>query len=88
VVRTELLRSLDGTYASLSTQFLKTLLSIWWFVSKNSIQAAQTTIYLAIDKQFDTTTRQYFSDCAKARTTAAAMDDASAARLWHDKFIY
>ncbi|XP_072535812.1 retinol dehydrogenase 12, like isoform X2 [Salminus brasiliensis] len=50
--------------------------------TKTSVQGAQTTIYCAVAPELETESGKYYSDCAPASCSAAAMDDEMAKRLW------
>lgn len=50
--------------------------------TKTSVQGAQTTIYCAVAPELDTESGKYYSDCAPANCTQAALDDDMAQRLW------
>ncbi|XP_062848260.1 retinol dehydrogenase 12, like isoform X1 [Trichomycterus rosablanca] len=50
--------------------------------TKTSVQGAQTTIYCAVAPELETESGKYYSDCAPASCSSAAMDDDTAQRLW------
>ncbi|XP_065114630.1 retinol dehydrogenase 12, like [Paramisgurnus dabryanus] len=50
--------------------------------TKTSVQGAQTTIYCAVAPELDKESGKYYSDCAPANCTQAALDDDMAQRLW------
>ncbi|KAG7336116.1 hypothetical protein KOW79_000809 [Hemibagrus wyckioides] len=50
--------------------------------TKTSLQGAQTTIYCAVAPELETESGNYYSDCAAASCSSAAMDDDMAQRLW------
>ncbi|XP_055038921.2 retinol dehydrogenase 12, like [Misgurnus anguillicaudatus] len=50
--------------------------------TKTSVQGAQTTIYCAVAPELDTESGRYYSDCAPANCSQAALDDDMAQRLW------
>ncbi|CAM4723564.1 unnamed protein product [Leuciscus chuanchicus] len=50
--------------------------------TKTSVQGAQTTIYCAVAPELETESGKYYSDCAPAKCSRAAMDDETAQRLW------
>ncbi|KAG1944271.1 retinol dehydrogenase [Pimephales promelas] len=50
--------------------------------TKTSVQGAQTTIYCAVAPELETESGKYYSDCAPAKCSRAAMDDEMAQRLW------
>jgi retinol dehydrogenase 12 len=45
-------------------------------------RGAKTIVYLATSPEVASVSGGYFADCRAATPTAAAQDDASAARLW------
>ncbi|TRZ02621.1 hypothetical protein DNTS_018260 [Danionella cerebrum] len=56
-----------------------------WFAkpfTKTSVQGAQTSIYCAVEPELSTESGKYYSDCAPAKCSHAAMDDEVAQRLW------
>ncbi|KAB5586759.1 hypothetical protein PHYPO_G00005250 [Pangasianodon hypophthalmus] len=56
-----------------------------WLVkpfTKTAVQGAQTTIYCAVAPELETESGNYYSDCAPASCSSAAMDDDMAQRLW------
>ncbi|KAI4871240.1 hypothetical protein NFI96_019763 [Prochilodus magdalenae] len=56
-----------------------------WFIkpfTKTSVQGAQTTIYCAVAPELEAESGKYYSDCAPASCSAAAMNDETAVRLW------
>ncbi|KAL6488703.1 hypothetical protein MHYP_G00024440 [Metynnis hypsauchen] len=56
-----------------------------WLVkpfTKTAVQGAQTTIYCAVAPELETESGKYYSDCAPASCSNAAMDDTTAQRLW------
>ncbi|XP_060778124.1 retinol dehydrogenase 12, like [Neoarius graeffei] len=74
VVQTELWRHLNGPQQA-----------VMWLIkpfTKTSIQGAQTTIYCAVAPELETESGSYYSDCAPASCSNAAMDDDMAQRLW------
>lgn len=50
--------------------------------TKTSVQGAQTSIYCAVAPELDKESGKYYSDCAPANCTQAALDDDMAQRLW------
>ncbi|XP_060726030.1 retinol dehydrogenase 12, like isoform X2 [Tachysurus vachellii] len=50
--------------------------------TKTSLQGAQTTIYCAVAPELETESGKYYSDCAPANCSSAAVDDDMAQRLW------
>ncbi|KAI7792714.1 putative retinol dehydrogenase 12-like [Triplophysa rosa] len=74
VVQTELWRHLN-----------KPQQAVMWMVrpfTKTSVQGAQTTIYCAVAPELETESGKYYSDCAPANCSQAALDDDVAQRLW------
>ncbi|XP_073686613.1 retinol dehydrogenase 12, like [Garra rufa] len=74
VVQTELWRHLN-----------KPQQAVMWMAkpfTKSSVQGAQTTIYCAVAPELETESGKYYSDCAPAKCSQAAMDDEVAQRLW------
>lgn len=74
VVQTELWRHLNRVQQG-----------VMWMAkpfTKSSVQGAQTTIYCAVAPELETETGKYYSDCAPATCSNAAMDDDMAKRLW------
>ncbi|KAG9276478.1 retinol dehydrogenase 12, like [Astyanax mexicanus] len=74
VVQTELWRHLNRAQQG-----------VMWMVkpfTKTSVQGAQTTIYCAVAPELETESGKYYSDCAPASCSNAAMDDDMAKRLW------
>jgi len=55
---------------------------IWWCITKNLEQSAQTSIYLASDRHLDHVTGKYFSDCKERLSSKRSRDEQSAKRLW------
>jgi hypothetical protein len=71
---------------------------IWWCLTKNLEQSAQTSIYLATDRHLDHTTGKYFrlvihsilltmnieffSDCKERLSSKPSRDEQAAERLW------
>ncbi|RUS76525.1 hypothetical protein EGW08_015718 [Elysia chlorotica] len=49
---------------------------------KSPAQGAQTSIRLAVDPSLETVSGKYFSDCKDTKTSAAALDENVAKRLW------
>ena len=49
-----------GDYQFLLSGLLYVLMPLWWCLSKNLIQSAQTSIYLASDRRLDQVTGKYF----------------------------
>lgn len=74
VVKTDLWRHLNGPQ-----QVVMKLISPF---TKNSIQGAQTTIYCAVEPSLETESGGYYSDCATATCSNAAMNDETAEKLW------
>ncbi|XP_028822032.1 retinol dehydrogenase 12 isoform X1 [Denticeps clupeoides] len=50
--------------------------------TKTSVQGAQTSIYCAVEPKLEKESGDYYSDCAPARCSRAASDDAMAQKLW------
>lgn len=50
--------------------------------TKTSVEGAQTTIYCAVAPELEKESGNYYSDCAPAGCSSAAMDDDMAQRLW------
>ncbi|XP_043082725.1 retinol dehydrogenase 12, like [Puntigrus tetrazona] len=74
VVQTELWRHLN-----------KPQQAVMWLAkpfTKSSVQGAQTTIYCAVAPELETESGKYYSDCAAAKCSQAAMNDEVAQRLW------
>ncbi|KAM6953699.1 retinol dehydrogenase 12, like [Aplochiton taeniatus] len=74
VVKTDLWRHLSGPQ-----QVAMKLISPF---TKNSVQGAQTTIYCAVEPALETESGGYYSDCAPATCSRAALDDETAEKLW------
>lgn len=74
VVKTDLWRHLNGPQ-----QVVMKLISPF---TKNSVQGAQTTIYCAVEPSLETESGGYYSDCAPATCSSAAMNDETAEKLW------
>ncbi|KAF4088074.1 hypothetical protein AMELA_G00078590 [Ameiurus melas] len=74
VVQTELWRHMNRPQQA----------AIWLIkpFTKTSVQGAQTTIYCAVAPELETKSGNYYSDCAPANCSSAAMDDEMAQRLW------
>ncbi|XP_047013031.1 retinol dehydrogenase 12, like isoform X3 [Ictalurus punctatus] len=74
VVQTELWRHMNRPQQA----------AIWLIkpFTKTSVQGAQTTIYCAVAPELETKSGNYYSDCAPANCSSAAMDDDVAQRLW------
>ncbi|KAK9953102.1 hypothetical protein ABG768_017125 [Culter alburnus] len=51
-------------------------------LTKTTAQGAQTSIYCAVAPELETESGKYYSDCAPAKCSQAAMDDETAQRLW------
>lgn len=60
VARTEVIRYMCGRYQFMFTAVLYLLMPIWWCLSKNLIQSAQTSVYLASDRSLEGVTGKYF----------------------------
>ena len=82
VCRTEVIRYILGRYQIILKILLFLVMPIWWSLTKNLEQSAQTSIYLATDQNLEHITGKYFSDCKERRTSKAACDKQSAQRLW------
>ncbi|XP_056155103.1 retinol dehydrogenase 12, like [Lampris incognitus] len=74
VVQTDLWRHLNGPQ-----QFVMKMVSPF---TKNAAQGAQTTIYCAVEPELEKESGGYYSDCAPASCSTAAMDDDMAKKLW------
>jgi len=52
-------------------------------VRKSPVQGAQTTIYCAVSEEVANETGLYYSDCAKKKPSALALDSEAALKLWN-----
>ncbi|GFG37272.1 hypothetical protein Cfor_10964 [Coptotermes formosanus] len=75
VVLTDIWRRLPGIQKALITFLLKLLF-------KDSVEGAQTAIYLAVSEEVEGVSGRYFVDCKVACMSKAAMDDDLAKKLW------
>jgi len=60
VCRTEVIRYMLGRYQIILKSILFLIMPIWWCLTKNLEQSAQTSIYLATDRHLDHITGKYF----------------------------
>lgn len=61
----------------------KALLSfIFKLLCKNSVEGAQTSVYLAVSEEVEGVSGRYFADCKVAQVSKAARDDDLAKKLW------
>ncbi|CAF0849538.1 unnamed protein product [Adineta ricciae] len=82
VVRTEVTRSILGNYQSILDGIILLITPIWYCLTKTPEQGAQTSIYLATDRQLDHVTGKYFSECKECPSSKTSQDRQSAERLW------
>ncbi|XP_015257813.1 PREDICTED: retinol dehydrogenase 13-like [Cyprinodon variegatus] len=77
-IRTELVRHLFPQWA----WWKKMLASVAMMIVKSPWEGAQTTIYCAVEESLANESGLYYSDCARKKPAAPALDDAAAKRLW------
>jgi hypothetical protein len=58
----------------------KVLFPIFWLLTKNSWQGAQTTLYTLLDKSIES--GEYYADCEKNTVHTLALDKENAEKLW------
>uniref|UniRef100_A0A3P9LP95 Zgc:112332 n=1 Tax=Oryzias latipes TaxID=8090 RepID=A0A3P9LP95_ORYLA len=63
-------------------QCIQVAVKIFRVFTKTPVEGAQTTIYCAVEPGLEILSGEYFSDCAPARCSRAAADDALAEKLW------
>ncbi|KAI8485323.1 retinol dehydrogenase 12-like [Branchiostoma floridae x Branchiostoma belcheri] len=80
--RTELARHLATTFGWASLPMVPVAAIFCYMFWKNAKQGAQTTIHLVVDKELETTSGMYFSDCLPCDVSPLAKDEATARRLW------
>ncbi|XP_066280167.1 retinol dehydrogenase 12-like [Branchiostoma lanceolatum] len=81
-IPSELQRHLDASYGWLYF-FLKPLfIAGLWFFGKTRQQGAQTSIHCAVSEGLETSSGQYFTDCAPTEPIPEAKDEAVAKKLW------
>lgn len=74
-VLTDIWRRLPGVQKTLFTFIVKHFM-------KNSVEGAQTSIYLAVSEEVEGVSGRYFVDCKVAHMGKAAKDDDLADKLW------
>jgi NAD(P)-dependent dehydrogenase (short-subunit alcohol dehydrogenase family) len=62
--------------------FARTLTTLIGPLIRSAAKGAETSVYLASSPEVERVSGRYFSDCREIPTSAAAQDDATAARLW------
>uniref|UniRef100_A0A3Q2QMW8 Si:ch211-107o10.3 n=1 Tax=Fundulus heteroclitus TaxID=8078 RepID=A0A3Q2QMW8_FUNHE len=78
LIRTELGRHLFPHWA----WWKRTLASVLMMIVKSPWEGAQTSIYCAVEESLANESGLYYSDCARKKPAAQALDDAAAKRLW------
>ncbi|XP_035686451.1 retinol dehydrogenase 12-like isoform X2 [Branchiostoma floridae] len=81
VMNTELGRHVFTTYGWRAL-LMAPVVAIYYLFWKSVKQGAQTTIHLAVDKELETTSGLYFSDCMPCDLYPVGKDEATAKRLW------
>uniref|UniRef100_A0A0A9Z6E7 Retinol dehydrogenase 11 n=2 Tax=Lygus hesperus TaxID=30085 RepID=A0A0A9Z6E7_LYGHE len=79
VVDTDLGRHLDSAFIPGMFWVYK---NVGWIFQKNVVDGAQTTLHCALDEKVGNETGLYYDDCAVAKPTSYATDDAMASELW------
>ncbi|XP_078593315.1 retinol dehydrogenase 14-like isoform X1 [Branchiostoma floridae x Branchiostoma japonicum] len=82
VVSTELSRNFSTTLGWIML-LLGPFFTAWVYLfAKTAKQGAQTTVRLAVDKELETTSGAYFSDCKPHELAPVGKDDVTARKLW------
>ncbi|XP_066280163.1 retinol dehydrogenase 14-like isoform X1 [Branchiostoma lanceolatum] len=82
VVSTELSRNFSTTLGWIML-LLGPFFTAWVHLfAKTAKQGAQTSIHLAVDKELETTSGVYFSDCKPHELAPVGKDDVTAKKLW------
>ncbi|XP_055374369.1 retinol dehydrogenase 13-like [Condylostylus longicornis] len=79
IVDTELFRHMGFFNSFLAKIFVRPL--VWPFI-KTPKSGAQTTLYVALDKELNDVSGEYFSDCALKETSEQAKNDNLSKWLW------
>ncbi|UJR20954.1 hypothetical protein I4U23_024061 [Adineta vaga] len=82
VVRTEVTRNILGRYQIVLDSIILLITPVWWCLTKSPEQGAQTSIYLATDRQLEHVTGKYFSECQERSSSKTSLDQQIAERLW------
>ena len=78
VVRTELSRYVRPVVKV----FMSMLYPVWWFMTKNVWQGAQTTLYLVYEDERKIQKGEYYCDCAVGKSSEVSKNINAAEKLW------
>ncbi|KAI8485324.1 Retinol dehydrogenase 12 [Branchiostoma belcheri] len=81
VMHTEIGRHFFTTFGWAALPMIP-FVAVYYLFWKSVKQGAQTTIHLAVDRELETTSGLYFSDCLPCDVSPLAKDEATARRLW------